>query len=89
MASRVVMYSTRWCPFCLFARRLLKKKGVDVEERRIDKDPALGREMVERTRRETVPQIFVGDFHVGGFDDLQTLDQTGELDQRLFPEGSE
>lgn len=82
--SGVVMYTTRVCPFCLMAKRLLAGKGVVVDERRIDENPALREEMARRAPgRRTVPQIFIGDHHVGGFDDLSALDRAGGLDPLL------
>jgi glutaredoxin 3 len=80
---RVVMYSTAICPYCVRAKRLLQRKGVDYEELRIDESRELMREMLERSRRRTVPQIFIGDFHVGGYDDLAALDMEGRLDGLL------
>ena len=80
---KVVMYTTRICPYCMQAKHLLQRKHVDVEEIRIDRDREQMRMMVERSRRRTVPQIFIDDFHVGGFDDLAALDARGELDPLL------
>jgi glutaredoxin 3 len=80
---RVVMYSTAICPYCVRAKRLLQRKGVDYAELRIDESRELMREMLERSRRRTVPQIFIGDFHVGGYDDLAALDMEGRLDGLL------
>ncbi|MBI2383962.1 MAG: glutaredoxin 3 [Gammaproteobacteria bacterium] len=80
---RVLMYSTRWCPFCVMARRLLKSKGVAFEEIPVDGDAARRAEMQEKTGRHTVPQIFIGDRHVGGYDDLRALDGQGGLDPLL------
>jgi glutaredoxin 3 len=78
--ARVVMYSTAVCPFCLRAESLLKARGVGaVDKIRIDLDPARREEMVNRTGRRTVPQIFIGDTHVGGFDELAALDREGKL----------
>ena len=77
------MYSTRWCPFCVMAKRLLAAKGVAVEEVAVDSDPERRIEMVQRTGRRTVPQIFIGERHVGGSDDLYALDERGELDPLL------
>lgn len=74
------MYSTRWCPFCVMAKRLLAAKGVAVEEVAVDSDPARRIEMVQRSGRRTVPQIFVGERHIGGFEDMAELDHKGELD---------
>lgn len=78
MAS-VTMYLTPTCPYCLMARRLLASKGVAVNEIRIDNDPAMRAQMIQRSGRHTVPQIFVGDHHVGGCDDLHALDARGGL----------
>lgn len=79
MAS-VLMYSTAVCPYCLRAEALLKARGVaTIEKVRIDLDPARRDEMIERTGRRTVPQIFIDDTHVGGFDDLSALDREGKL----------
>ena len=79
----VVMYTTTICPYCVRAKMLLQRKGVDYEERRIEGDRELMREMLERSKRRTVPQIFIGDYHVGGFDDLAELDMEGKLDKLL------
>jgi len=74
------MYSTAVCPFCLRAEALLKARGVaEIEKIRIDLDPAQRDEMIARTGRRTVPQIYVGGTHVGGFDDLAALDREGKL----------
>lgn len=81
---RVLMYSTGVCPYCLMAERLLKEKGVDqIEKIRIDLDPSQRSEMMEKTGRRTVPQIYIGDTHVGGFDDLSALNRQGKLDGML------
>ena len=80
MTAHVLMYSTGVCPYCLMAERLLKAKGVDnIEKIRIDLDPAKRDEMMQKTQRRTVPQIYIGDTHVGGFDDLSALDRAGKL----------
>ena len=81
--AKVLMYSTGVCPFCLMAERLLKAKGVEIEKIRVDLEPARRQEMMERTGRRTVPQIYVGDKHVGGYDDLAALDRAGGLDPLL------
>ena len=82
--AKVMMYSTAVCPFCLMAERLLRSKGVDeIEKIRVDLDPARRDEMTQRTGRRTVPQIYVGERHVGGFDDLAALDRAGGLDPLL------
>ena len=82
-APPVRMYSTRLCPFCMRARALLESKGVAFEELAVDTEPELRREMMERSGRRTVPQIWIGDTHVGGFDDLAALERTGRLDAML------
>jgi glutaredoxin 3 len=80
MSARVVMYSTAVCPYCQRAEALLKARGVaEIEKVRVDLEPARRDEMVARTGRRTVPQIFIGDTHVGGFDDLSALDRDGKL----------
>ena len=82
-APKVVVYGNSSCGYCMAARMLLKKKGVDFENVNVTNDPdALG-EMLDRSGRRTVPQIFIGDVHVGGFDDLYALDQSGNLDEML------
>jgi glutaredoxin 3 len=78
------MYSTRVCPFCVMAEKLLQKKGVaQLEKILIDVDPAQRETMMARTGRRTVPQIYIGDHHVGGYDDLAALDRAGKLDALL------
>ncbi len=78
--AAVKMYTTLVCPFCIRAKSLLKQRGVEqIEEIRVDLDPAERDRMVELTGRRTVPQIFIGDTHVGGCDDLVALDQRGGL----------
>ncbi|HXN15962.1 MAG TPA: glutaredoxin 3 [Usitatibacter sp.] len=82
--AKVVMYATGVCPFCLMAERLLKSKGVaEIVKIRVDLEPERRHEMVERTGRRTVPQIYVGDRHVGGFEDLAALDHAGGLELLL------
>ena len=81
--NEVVLYTTRFCPYCVRAKRLLNHKNVDFEEIRIDGDREQMQIMMERSRRHTVPQIFIGDRHVGGFDDLARLEAYGELDEML------
>lgn len=80
---QVTIYTTATCPYCVRARNLLDKKGVAYTELRVDEQPALRPEMEQRSGRTSVPQIFIDDFHVGGFDDMAELDVDGELDQRL------
>ena len=78
--SNVVMYSTAICPYCMQAERLLAAKGVKgITKIRVDQDPARRDEMIARTGRRTVPQIFIGDKHIGGYDDLAALDRVGGL----------
>ncbi|HEX4858233.1 MAG TPA: glutaredoxin 3 [Usitatibacteraceae bacterium] len=78
--AKVTMYSTGVCPYCQMAERLLKSKGVEsIEKIRIDLEPARRDEMISLTGRRTVPQIFIGERHVGGFDDLSALDRAGGL----------
>lgn len=80
MGAKVTMYTTQVCPFCVRAKQLLKARGVaEIDEIRIDLDPAQREAMMTRTGRRTVPQIYVGDTHVGGCDDLVALDQRGGL----------
>ncbi len=84
MANKVVMYSTQVCPYCVRAEQLLKARGVaEIEKILIDKDPAQRDIMMTRTGRRTVPQIYIGDTHVGGHDDLVALDQAGSLQTLL------
>lgn len=82
--AKVLMYATGVCPFCVMAERLLRAKGVtEIEKVRVDVDPARREEMMSRTGRRTVPQIYIGERHVGGFDDLAALDRAGGLDPLL------
>ncbi|WP_087689940.1 MULTISPECIES: glutaredoxin 3 [unclassified Pandoraea] len=77
---KIVMYSTQVCPYCQMAERLLRQRGVqEIEKILIDKDPARREEMMTRTGRRTVPQIYIDDRHVGGYDDLSALDRAGGL----------
>jgi len=77
------MYVTDWCPYCQRARSLLADKGVAVEEIDVEAVPGAREEMRARSGRDTVPQIFIGESHVGGSDDLQALDEDGRLDPLL------
>jgi glutaredoxin 3 len=82
--ARVLMYSTGVCPFCVMAERLLAAKGVsEIEKVRVDLQPERREEMMRKTGRRTVPQIYVGERHVGGYDDLAALDRAGGLDPLL------
>lgn len=84
MTAHVVLYHTASCPYCVRAERLLEAKGVtDIERIRIDLDPEQRQIMMQRTGRRTVPQIFIGDTHVGGSDDLAALERAGKLDALL------
>ena len=78
--NKVVMYSTVVCPYCQMAERLLKSRGVDaIEKILIDREPGRREEMMTRTGRRTVPQVYIGETHVGGYDDLSALDRKGGL----------
>lgn len=79
----VVMYTTSVCPYCIRAKNLLQRKGVEYDEINIQFDPALMQECFSRSQRRTVPQIFIDDFHVGGYDDMAELDAMGKLDGLL------
>ena len=79
----VVMYSTGFCPYCVRARMLLDRKKVIYNDIRVDLEPALRAEMIQRSGRTSVPQIFIDDFHVGGCDDMYALEQQGRLDPLL------
>lgn len=80
---QVLMFMTAHCPYCMRARHLLRDKGVVAEEIPVDRDREQLQVMVARSRRHTVPQIFIGDLHVGGYDDLVRLESRGELDPLL------
>ena len=82
--AKVLMYSTGVCPYCIQAERLLKAKGVaEIDKIRVDLQPEQRNLMIEKTGRRTVPQIYIGDTHVGGLDDLSALDRAGGLDKLL------
>jgi glutaredoxin 3 len=84
MMARVSMYSTAVCPYCQMAERLLRSKGVnEIEKIRVDLEPERRIEMMQKTGRRTVPQIYIGETHVGGYDDLAALDRAGKLDPLL------
>lgn len=86
--QRVLMYSTAICPFCVRAEHLLRARGVvDIEKVRVDLDPERRHEMVERTAKRTVPQIYIGQTHVGGCEELIALDRAGKLLPLLVGEG--
>jgi glutaredoxin 3 len=79
----ILIYTAKFCPYCTMAKRLLDKKGAHYTEINVDAEPGLRLEMMQKTKRRTVPQIFIGDFHVGGFDELYALDQHKKLDPLL------
>jgi len=84
LTAKVMMYSTGVCPYCVRAEALLRAKGVaDIEKIRVDLDPDKRDQMMNRTGRRTVPQIYIGATHVGGYDDLVALDRAGKLDPLL------
>jgi glutaredoxin 3 len=81
---KIVMYTTAYCPYCINAERLLQSRGVEeIDKIRVDLQPELRIEMMEKTGRRTVPQIYIGERHVGGFEDLRALDLAGELEPLL------
>jgi glutaredoxin 3 len=79
----IVVYTTGWCPYCQRARSLLTEKGLEIKEINVEEDGKLREEMIARSGRRTVPQIFIGDKHVGGCDDLYALDGSGELNRLI------
>jgi len=82
--SKVTMYSTGMCPYCQMAERLLRSKGISaIDKVRVDLEPERRVEMMEKTGRRTVPQIYIGETHVGGYDELAALDRAGSLDELL------
>jgi glutaredoxin 3 len=86
--AKVLMYSTAVCPYCIRAEQLLERKGVQkIEKIRVDLQPELRIAMMEKTGRRTVPQIYINDVYVGGYDDLASLDHTGGLDELLAKSG--
>ncbi len=82
---KIIVYSGRFCGYCTAAERLLQSKKAEYELIKVDEDQAKFDHMMEITGRRTIPQIFIGDFHVGGFDDLNALNKSGKLDQLLNP----
>jgi glutaredoxin 3 len=81
---KIVMYSTAVCPYCINAERLLTSKGVkQIDKIRVDLDPEQRMEMIEKSGRRTVPQIYINNQHIGGFDELRALDMNGQLDPLL------
>ena len=85
---KVIMYVTDWCPYCSRARRLLESKGVSVEEIDVEAVPGAREELLARSGSSSVPQIFIGESHVGGADELQALDAAGRLDPLLKSTGA-
>lgn len=83
MSEKVVIYSSDYCPYCVRAKALLKKKGAAFEELVVDRDSGLRQEMTKKAGKHTVPQIWVGDTHVGGCDELYALERAGKLDALL------
>ena len=83
MSTGITLYTTQFCPYCVRARGLLDDKGVPYEDIAVDNDPQLRSEMMSRSGRRTVPQIWIGDYHVGGSDELQLLERQGRLDTLL------
>ena len=81
--AKVVLYTSGFCHYCVQARRLLEAKGVAYDELYVDQNPTLRTQMVSRSQRRSVPQIFIGDYHVGGFEDMRQLDKSGQLDTLL------
>jgi glutaredoxin 3 len=79
----ILIYTSNLCPYCTMAKRLLDRKGVKYTELNVDSKPGLREEMMTRTKRRTVPQIYIGDYHVGGCDDLYALDRSNKLDPLL------
>lgn len=84
--SAVTMYSTAFCPFCRMAESLLAQKGATIDKIRVDLEPERRAEMMTRTGRRSVPQIYIGELHVGGYDELAALERAGRLDELLRPE---
>jgi glutaredoxin 3 len=80
VASTITMYTTRFCPYCMRARQMLDDKNVAYTDLAVDNDPQLRTEMMQRSGQRTVPQIWVGEQHIGGFDDMYLLERQGQLD---------
>jgi glutaredoxin 3 len=87
-APSITLYTTAICPYCVAAKNFLKSKGRDWTEVRIDTDPAAREAMVAKTRRTSVPQIFIGETHVGGYDDMMALNRAGKLEPLLNGEAA-
>lgn len=83
MRTDIVIYTTRICPYCIMAKRLLEKKGAGYTEIDVGSNPGLREELIRKTKHRTVPQIYIGDLHVGGFDELYELERLQKLDPLL------
>jgi glutaredoxin 3 len=81
--SEIIIYTGRLCPYCTMAKRLIERKGASYTEIDVDSEPGLRQDLMEKTKRRTIPQIYIGDRHIGGFDDLQAMDYRNELDPLL------
>lgn len=81
--NNIIIYSTRICPYCVAAKRLLQQKGLEYQDIMIDQDIAQREIMMKKSGRTSVPQIFINDQHVGGFDDLNAMNRSGQLDNML------
>ncbi len=81
--TEIIIYTTKICPYCIMAKRLLAQKGVKYTEINVDEEAGLREEMMAKTKRRTVPQIYIGDFHVGGFDELFALERSQKLNDLL------
>ena len=81
---KILIYTSANCPYCVWSKKLLDKKQANYEEIRVDQDDVARTQLQERTKRTSVPQIFIDDFHVGGYQDMVELDQEGKLDQLLI-----
>jgi glutaredoxin 3 len=88
MSQGVIIYTTRFCPYCVRARNLLNEKGVAYEDIAVDHDPQLRREMMTRSGLNTVPQIWIGEQHIGGCDEMMLLERQGRLDEILVRVGT-
>lgn len=77
---KIIIYTTHYCPYCIHAKQLLERKNLSYDEINIEDNDALRQEMMDKSQRRTVPQIFINDRHIGGYDDLKALDDAGELD---------
>jgi glutaredoxin 3 len=83
MSAQITLYTTRFCPYCVRARQVLDEKGVTYQDKDVDTKPGLRQEMMERSGRRTVPQIWIGEQHIGGFDDMWLLERQGQLDELI------